>query len=66
MIGKPYSGELNVRFDEGELEIGHQLLRQFSTLPFNSKRYLSEPVISNIPYFDAVILDASVKYDSHN
>ena len=21
MIGKPYSGELNVRFDEGELEI---------------------------------------------
>jgi len=23
MIGKPYSGELNVRFDEGELEIGH-------------------------------------------
>jgi hypothetical protein len=23
MIGRPYSGELNVRFDEGELEIGH-------------------------------------------
>ena len=23
MIGKPYSGKLNVRFDEGELEIGH-------------------------------------------
>jgi len=22
MIGKPYSGKLNVRFDEGELEIG--------------------------------------------
>jgi len=21
MIGKPYSGKLNVRFDEGELEI---------------------------------------------
>ena len=35
MIGKPYSGELNVRFDEGELEIVHQLLRQFPTLPFN-------------------------------
>jgi hypothetical protein len=33
MIGKPYSGKLNVRFDEGELEIGHQLLRQLSTLP---------------------------------
>jgi len=24
MIGKPYSGKLNVRFDEGELEIGHR------------------------------------------
>ncbi len=23
MIGKPYSGKPNVRFDEGELEIGH-------------------------------------------
>jgi len=23
MIGKPDSGKLNVRFDEGELEIGH-------------------------------------------
>jgi hypothetical protein len=33
MIGKPYSGKLNVRFDEGELEIGHLPLRQFSTLP---------------------------------
>ena len=33
MIGKPYSGKLNVRFDEGELEIEHQLLRQLSTLP---------------------------------
>jgi len=33
MIGKPYSGKLNVRFDEGELEIERQLLRQLSTLP---------------------------------
>ena len=33
MIGKPYSGELNVRFDEGELEIGSGPLRQLSTLP---------------------------------
>ena len=33
MIGKPYSGKLNVRFDEGELEIGRQPLRQLSTLP---------------------------------
>ena len=33
MIGKPYSGKLNVRFDEGELEIELRLLRQFPTLP---------------------------------
>jgi len=41
MIGKPYSGakldqrgnKLNVRFDEGELEIECQPLRQLSTLP---------------------------------
>ena len=33
MTGKPYSGKLNVRFDEGELEIGLLSLRQFSTLP---------------------------------
>jgi hypothetical protein len=32
MIGKPYSGKLNVRFDEGELEIEPRLLRQFPTL----------------------------------
>ena len=33
MIGKPYSGKLNVRFDEGELEIEPPPLRQFPTLP---------------------------------
>jgi hypothetical protein len=33
MIGKPDSGKLNVRFDEGELEIGPLPLRQLSTLP---------------------------------
>jgi hypothetical protein len=33
MIGKPDSGKLNVRFDEGELEIEPRLLRQFPTLP---------------------------------
>jgi len=33
MIGKPYSGKLNVRFDEGELEIEPQPLCQLSTLP---------------------------------
>jgi hypothetical protein len=33
MIGKPYSGKLNVRFDEGELEIEPRLLRQFPALP---------------------------------
>jgi hypothetical protein len=35
IIGKPYSGKLNVRFDEGELEIEHMPLRQFSTLPIS-------------------------------
>ncbi|MFH1740122.1 MAG: hypothetical protein ABIH23_14025, partial [bacterium] len=29
-------GKLNVRFDEGELEIGHSPLRQLSTLPISS------------------------------
>jgi hypothetical protein len=35
MIGKPDSGKLNVRFDEGELEIEPRLLRQFPTLPIS-------------------------------
>ena len=35
MIGKPYSGKLNVRFDEGELEIEPLPLRQLSTLPLS-------------------------------
>jgi hypothetical protein len=35
MIGKPYSGKLNVRFDEGKLEIGLPPLRQFSTPPYD-------------------------------
>jgi len=38
MIGKPDSGKLNVRFDEGELEIEPQPLRQLSTLPFDDIR----------------------------
>jgi len=38
MIGKPDSGKLNVRFDEGELEIEPRLLRQFPTLPFFPKK----------------------------
>jgi len=42
MIGKPYSGKLNVRFDEGELEIGCQPLRQLSTLPLDNV-----PLVSN-------------------
>ena len=28
IIGKPYSGKLNVRFDEGELEIEHGEARE--------------------------------------
>ncbi|MBM4137814.1 MAG: hypothetical protein FJ241_13450 [Nitrospira sp.] len=43
MIGKPYSGKLNVRFDEGELEIGLLSLRQFSTLPFSSRSRSLKP-----------------------
>jgi hypothetical protein len=39
MIGKPYSGKLNVRFDEGELEIGRTPLRQLPTLPL-SRNYV--------------------------
>jgi hypothetical protein len=37
MIGKSRLGgrKLNVRFDEGELEIEPMLLRQLSTLPFS-------------------------------
>ena len=34
MIGKPYSGKLNVLFDEEELGLGSWPLRQLSTLPF--------------------------------
>ena len=48
MIGKPYSGELNVRFDEGELEIVHQLLRQFPTLPNFKVKVLEDIVVSSI------------------
>jgi hypothetical protein len=33
MIGKPYSGELNVRFDEGELEIEPSATSQLPPLP---------------------------------
>ena len=28
MVGKPYSGKLNVRFDEGELEIEYGFARE--------------------------------------
>jgi hypothetical protein len=37
-MGKPYSGKLNVRFDEGELEIERMPLRQFSTLLFSGNQ----------------------------
>ncbi len=52
MIGKPRLGgrKLNVRFDEGELEIEHQLLRQLSTLPkaftINSKLNKEDGIIN--------------------
>jgi hypothetical protein len=37
MIGKPYSGKPNVRFDEGELEIEHS-----ATTPalYSTERYI--------------------------
>jgi hypothetical protein len=39
MIGKPYSGKLDVRFDEGELEIELSgPLRQLPTLPLEGGR----------------------------
>ncbi len=34
----PIFGKMNVRFDEGELEIGPLLLRHFSTLPLSCER----------------------------
>ena len=37
MIGKPYSGKLNVRFDEGELEIGHRHYASSLLYPVFSK-----------------------------
>ncbi len=51
MIGKPYSGKLNVRFDEGELEIEPRLLRQFPTLPMLPN---SASEITRMPAIQAV------------
>jgi hypothetical protein len=45
MIGKPYSRKSNVRFDEGELEIGPQLVRQLSTLPKPWTKKLGKGVV---------------------
>jgi hypothetical protein len=52
MIGKPYSGKLNVRFDEGELEIEPRLLRQFPTLPLHEpQRHVTAlpQIVENTP-----------------
>ena len=40
MIGKPYSGKLNVRFDEGELEIEHGLAREALSDERDKNRYV--------------------------
>ena len=44
MIGKPYSGKPNVRFDEGELEIEHTATTPalYSTVT-NGGKYDQEP-----------------------
>jgi hypothetical protein len=34
MTGKPYSGKLNVRFDEGELEIEHSYYASSLLYPY--------------------------------
>jgi hypothetical protein len=41
MIVKPDSGKLNVRFDEGELEIGHRYYAS-SLLYFNNYAHFCE------------------------
>ena len=60
MIGKPYSGKLNVRFDEGELEIEPRLLRQFPTLPFDDIRKQEIGKRINI-FFELRILGYALK-----
>ena len=40
MIGKPYSGKLNVRFDEGELEIEHGYARAALSDERDRNRYV--------------------------
>ena len=50
MIGKPYSGKLNVRFDDGELEIG--LLDVATTLAPYSTRILIKREIMYLTVFD--------------
>lgn len=70
MIGKPYSGKLNVRFDEGELEIGHQPLRQFPTLPAPACLCVVEEGISCcsrcscLPYTDSLRCLSGCPYTS--
>jgi len=40
LIGKPYSGKLNVRFDEGELEIEHGYARVALSEERDRNRYV--------------------------
>jgi len=63
MIGKPYSGELNVRFDEGELEIGQcSQLRQLSTLPFIPRYFVHN--ITKCPVHKLSLIEFSGYYHS--
>jgi len=47
MIGKPYSGKLNVRFDEGELEI---------------EPSATTPVLYSTPNSEAILVTANKKH----
>ena len=58
MIGKPYSGKLNVRFDEGELEIEHgeALVRHCQTKGTETDR-------PNLNYYASSLLYPRHSYD---
>ncbi len=49
MIGKPYSGKLNVRFDEGELEIEHGEAREALSDERDKNRYAKPKPLRQFP-----------------
>jgi len=48
MTGKPYSGKLNVRFDEGELEIGHSYYASSLLYPYPSRSLIRSVYVLRI------------------